>query len=207
MTATAVLLAALAAVLMPHVHVTEGFAAACEKPALTPQFLTPQQCDAIVRAAEVAGLRRSTVQGDEVSESRTSSTVFLTRTHPAAKAVFDKVEKLIAIPQAYFEDMQIVRYDEGQQYKEHFDSSNSTKDPFVRTDTVLCYLNDDFEGGGTHFPKVNTVVTPQTGLAVWWKNVDAQDEPLPCSLHAGLPVHSGVKYACNIWVRRTPWQP
>jgi hypothetical protein len=28
----------------------------------------------------------------------------------------------------------------------------------------------------------------------------------PYALHAGLPVKSGIKYICNIWIRETPYK-
>jgi prolyl 4-hydroxylase len=67
--------------------------------------------------------------------------------------------------------------------------------------SCLFYLNDDFDGGETDFPKVNYRVDPQIGKLVIWKNLNDDLSVNYNSLHAGLPVISGEKWICIVWVR------
>jgi len=57
------------------------------------------------------------------------------------------------------------------------------------------------EGGETDFPEVNTQVSPLKGRCVFWNNVDKDGQILKDSLHAGMKVTKGEKWACNIWIR------
>jgi len=70
-----------------------------------------------------------------------------------------------------------------------------------RAKSALVYLNDDFTGGETEFPKINIRVSPQKGKLVLWDNTFEDGNPDHDSLHAGLPVISGTKYIAVIWIR------
>ena len=59
---------------------------------------------------------------------------------------------------------QLVRYRRGGHYVAHTDSDQGA---FAsRYFTVLCYLNDDFAGGGTSFPSLSFRATPVSGRAL-----------------------------------------
>lgn len=66
--------------------------------------------------------------------------------------------------------------------------------------SVMFYLNDDFEEGGTLFVTPNIEVRPKTGRCVIWKNY-LGGKPNAQSMHAGLPVKEGIKYIGVKWVR------
>jgi hypothetical protein len=66
--------------------------------------------------------------------------------------------------------------------------------------TFLIYLNDDFIGGGTHFPTLKYTTRPKRGLAVLFQNTDSTGNVLPDSLHGGDPVKEGEKWICNKWI-------
>jgi len=73
--------------------------------------------------------------------------------------------------------------------------------------TVLAYLNDVEEGGGTNFPELGVTVEPKKGDVVVFHNtlteVPASEHPKihPKSLHAGTPVIRGEKWMVNLWFR------
>jgi len=69
--------------------------------------------------------------------------------------------------------------------------------------SALIYLNDDFEGGETYFPKINYTVKPEIGKMVIWENLNKDNSLNYDSLHAGLPVLSNEKWICIVWVRET----
>jgi predicted 2-oxoglutarate/Fe(II)-dependent dioxygenase YbiX len=56
-----------------------------------------------------------------------------------------------------------VRYVPGNYYTPHSDTGEHRHDRYF---TVVCYLNEDFAGGGTSFPKLNYTVRPHSGKAV-----------------------------------------
>jgi len=85
-------------------------------------------------------------------------------------------------------DTQLVRYSPGGYYHTHTDNSH---DLGARFFTVLCYLNDDFEGGGTRFPSLNYTVTPVCGKAVFFPSK---------YLHCAESVCGGEKYVLVSWV-------
>lgn len=84
--------------------------------------------------------------------------------------------------------VQVVRYARGGHYKPHRDSSLDIQDRYF---TVLCYLNDDFEGGTTWFPHLGHRTRPRSGKAVLF----------PARyLHCAEPVLSGEKFVMVSWV-------
>jgi|APGre2960657444_1045066.scaffolds.fasta_scaffold04021_2 prolyl 4-hydroxylase len=165
-------------------------------------FLTPDECRAVIRAARTQGMERSEVvgkNGNEISKVRTSSQVFLDLSHPAVVPIVAKVEKLLGSSSARFEQLQVARYGPGQKYEVHTDSDDETPREDLRRDTVLMYLNTCEKGGHTQFPKVKMTVAPEEGKAVHWRNVDSHGKLLPCADHGGMPVKRGFKYVCTIW--------
>merc|ERR1712196_695425 len=113
------------------------------------------------------------------------------------------------------EDFQVARYDgSGGEYHPHFDFGRwKFPDTWNETEgnriaTVLIYLTDQFEGGGTAFTKMNTCVAAMKGSAVFWYNL------LPSGIgdlrtkHGGCPSYqlskqesnvSHVKWVANMW--------
>jgi hypothetical protein len=83
---------------------------------------------------------------------------------------------------------QLVRYSSGGHYIPHSDVGRQTRNRYY---TVLCYLNDDFEGGNTLFPTLNRSVKPRCGKAVLFRSA---------YLHGGEPVTSGQKYVLVSWI-------
>ena len=71
--------------------------------------------------------------------------------------------------------------------------------------TVLGYLNDVRVGGGTNFSKLDITVNPKPGRVVIFHNTNENIlGPHPKSLHAGMPVLDGEKWAFNVWFRHLP---
>jgi prolyl 4-hydroxylase len=85
-----------------------------------------------------------------------------------------------------------VRYAPGHYYTPHSDTGLNRTDRYF---TVICYLNDDFEGGQTSFPQLNYSVTPRAGKAVIF----------PATyLHCAEPVVRGEKFILVSWLTGTP---
>jgi len=89
------------------------------------------------------------------------------------------------------EGIQILQYEKSQEYKFHHDVADyKEKQEFYRTISVIVYLTDDFEGGGTSFPHVT--YKPKPGYALIFPSNW-------CYPHAGEPVTEGIKRVAVTW--------
>lgn len=91
-----------------------------------------------------------------------------------------------------YEPFQIVRYPPGGFYLAHRDSGPHLDKRYF---SVVFYLNDDFEGGGTHFPDFDYTVEPETGKALIFPSD---------YLHHALTVQNGTKYITVTWLKAPP---
>jgi len=184
-------------------------------------FLTPDECDQVIQLGESLLLTRSTVQGpasNEISAERTSYTLNFRRHHNALITALEQRATLFCpYPADHVENLQLVRYHPGQQYKHHYDFfvPGAPGTPVAlqrggqRHVTLFVYLNDllpDDPGGHTDFPRLPLRLRPEKGLAVLWYNVDpvTRQEDFR-TFHAGLPPQRSVKYGLNLWIRERPF--
>ena len=178
-----------------------------------PNMLTDKQCIDIISLAKPF-IRESTIIGENgvnVPDKlyRTSHNTFIKRDNKVVQDIYDKLSKIIGIDSDHFEQLQVVRYEPGQQYKPHWDAcweehkcGEFMKMGGQRFATFLLYLNDDYEGGETGFPKRNIKIKPEKGKAALFFNLEKDNKnKLDDSYHAGLPPTSGIKWMCNVWVR------
>jgi prolyl 4-hydroxylase len=70
-----------------------------------------------------------------------------------------------------------------------------------RAVTLLVYLNDDYDGGATEFPRIGLRFRGKQGDALIFRNIDATGTPDYDSVHAGLPVERGEKWVLSQWMR------
>jgi predicted 2-oxoglutarate/Fe(II)-dependent dioxygenase YbiX len=84
-------------------------------------------------------------------------------------------------------DIQIIRYRPGGFFRTHRDNSSYL---VGRSVTVLCYLNESFEGGGIHFPELRLRYRPRMGTGLVF----------PASyLHTAETVLCGEKFVLTAW--------
>lgn len=190
-------------------------------PGIYPNFITAEQAAYIISHAE-PHLKDSVVmntaeQPNVVDKSiRTSKQTWISKSDPTVAAIIQKACDLVNNhPFEQTEEMQVVRYEPGEEYKFHHDSCCNDNDlcrQFVRKAghrmrTVLIYLTDDFEGGETEFPEQNLKLKPEKHSAVVFHTMNvAGDSCHPLGRHGGLPVTSGVKWIANVWLRSEPVQ-
>ena len=174
-------------------------------------FLTKEECDYVIQLAEGHFARSKVLtDGDTEHYSRTSYSASLRYPEDVmSNSIRAKSSKLIEMPEENFESFQVVAYAIGQEFQNHYDTFAEDlpigKEHLARGGqrkyTMLVYLNDAFEGGATHFPNLDRIVHPKQGRVLIFDNLDEQGKVVEASLHAGLPVFKGKKYAMNIWVR------
>lgn len=116
---------------------------------------------------------------------------------------------ITGLPVENQESPHFVKYEIGGKYSAHFDYFREGTDYYEkcvgrggqRVFSTILYLNEDFEGGETDFPKLNLRVKPVSGKIFCWRNLNIDGSLNQESLHAGLPVISGQKYIIVIWTR------
>ncbi len=176
--------------------------------------LDDDECDALVRYGEQR-LARSPVVADsdgkmQVHAHRTSRGAMLQRGETELVARFEaRLAALVRWPVENGEGVQLLRYEKGNEYRPHFDWF----DPALpgprkhlerggqRLATIVTYLSDVEQGGGTSFPEIGLQVQPKKGCAVFFANTDLYGAPDQKTLHAGEPVVSGVKFIATKWLR------
>jgi prolyl 4-hydroxylase len=100
------------------------------------------------------------------------------------------------------ETLQVLRYRPGQQYRAHLDAVPGLANQ--RSLTLLVYLNDDYQGGETHFTRLPLTHRGRKGDGLLFANTLPDGRPDPLSEHAGLPVQSGIKLIASHWIRQRP---
>lgn len=134
--------------------------------------------------------------------------------HPTQEdiAIMRVKERLAAqagLPYDHAEPFAMLRYQNGQEYREHFDfidpsSGEAGREIGTRGQrimTVFSYLTTVREGGETEFPRLGVSVKPEQGKAVLFSNVGANGAVEPNSLHASRPVVDGEKWLATLWFR------
>ena len=207
-------------------------------------FLSPELCNDVIDAAMTSsvGMKPSTMGvSQQVSNSRTSSTLWLHddnnndngKSNKALRVLAGKVSQMVGLDTSHMENLQVVKYEQGQKFDlhtDHLDSFNEL-DCKGRLATCLLYLNSssdhndyddghqgefrEFRGGCTYFPEYEAYITPKKGRAVFWFNTIERpgsvgythDMNLTVDLrsrHSGTPVYNGVKWVCNRWIHPIP---
>ena len=121
-----------------------------------------------------------------------------------------RISKFMEIPTIGFQPPQVLHYAVGQELKPHFDFLDRSISEQVRAElgnqiaTVLVYLNDDYDGGETHFCRADLRHKGAKGDVVAFANVDRNGRPDPMTLHAGLAPTRGEKWLLSQWIRDRP---
>jgi prolyl 4-hydroxylase len=102
------------------------------------------------------------------------------------------------------EPLQVLRYRPGGEYKPHFDAIPGFANQ--RVATFLVWLNDGYEGGGTHFPTPGLNLKGRPGDAILFHNTGPDGRRDPAAGHAGLPVTAGEKLIASRWIRERPFE-
>lgn len=176
-------------------------------------FFTKEECEYVINLSTPLMKDSKTIVDGKHQKAVTCTnhaTQISTEDDEILNRIYQKASKYLGgIPESHLEYIQCVGYYAGEEYRSHYDAYD-TRDPMMqklvdqggqRMCTFLVYLNDDFEGGHTYFPVLDLRIKPERGKAIFFYNIDANGAIDKESLHAGLCVTSGVKYACTLWVR------
>ena len=179
-------------------------------------FISAAEVDALIASA-ASKLQQALVSASHtgiVSKGRTRRNCWLGhRKMPEIGQLSDRVSRLVGLPLTHAESYQIVHYRETQTYKPHYDAWEADSERGQRCMakggqglvTCLLYLNTVTAGGGTCFPKLDMEVRAVKGRMVFFHNCFADTtQRHPSSLHGGLPIEEGEKWACNLRFREKP---
>jgi prolyl 4-hydroxylase len=121
----------------------------------------------------------------------------------------DRMASVTSIATNFFEITKLLHYTVDQQFALHSDFL-PTNTPELRQEierrgqravTLLVYLNEDYDGGATEFPRTGLCFRGKQGDALIFRNIDASGNPDYDSVHAGLPVERGEKWLLSQWMR------
>lgn len=98
------------------------------------------------------------------------------------------------------EALTILRYGPSQQYRPHYDAYDEGHAGPQRCKTALIWLNTEYEGGETHFPRLGLTVRGMPGDMLVFDNLTAAGVRDDRMEHAGLPVKQGEKWLASRWI-------
>jgi hypothetical protein len=181
-------------------------------------FISPPVCDWMIARAR-GRLTRALVY-DPVNQQDFASR---TRTNSVANFGLGDVELLdvllqarmsfaCRIPMNHMEAPAVLNYQPGEEATDHYDFVDPKTTNYAaeiarngqRIVTFLVYLNDDYQGGETHFPTLGITHKGRRGGALFFVNVLRDMQPDPRMLHAGHSPVSGEKWIVSQFIRNRP---
>jgi prolyl 4-hydroxylase len=175
-------------------------------------LLSDDECDALIAAARPRMSRSLTVAtqtgGEEINADRTSQGMFFQRGETELVSRIEaRIARLLNWPVQRGEGIQVLQYQPGTEYKPHYDyfdpaapgTASILQRGGQRVATVVMYLGEPEQGGGTTFPDAQFEVAPKRGNAVFFSYERAH--PSSRTLHGGAPVIAGQKWIATKWLR------
>lgn len=181
-------------------------------------FVSPPVCDWLIARAR-GRLTRALVY-DPVNQQDFASR---TRTNSVANFGLGDVELLdvllqarmsfaCRIPMNHMEAPAVLNYQPGEEATDHYDFVDPKTADYAaemarngqRILTFLVYLNDDYEGGETQFPRLGISHKGRRGGALFFVNVLRDMQPDLRMLHAGRSPAGGEKWIVSQFMRNRP---
>jgi prolyl 4-hydroxylase len=124
----------------------------------------------------------------------------------------EKMSAACGIPMIQMEATAILNYQPGEEISNHFDFVDPELPNYdqeiaengQRVITFLIYLNDDYTGGETAFPKLGIEHKGRAGEGLYFVNALPDGAPDLRTLHAGKPPLTGEKWIVSQFIRNRP---
>jgi prolyl 4-hydroxylase len=121
----------------------------------------------------------------------------------------ERMANATGVPMMQFEATAILHYKPGEQIMNHYDFVDTDLPNYQqeiaengqRIITFLIYLNDDYAGGATDFPKLGISHKGRAGEGFYFTNALADGGPDHRVLHAGTPPHNADKWIVSQFIR------
>jgi hypothetical protein len=164
----------------------EGLRGVGEGVWLTGRLLSPDECSALLVAAEAEGFRPAHLK----AAGRNNSEVFF-HLPDLADAIRSRLRESVRAAGVDFEVVAVspgfecYRYEEGDCVAAHRDAPVEVSPARLSDLSLVLYLNEGFQGGATSFPDQSLGFRPAAGEGVLFRH---------SLLHEGTPVRQGRKY-------------
>jgi prolyl 4-hydroxylase len=176
-------------------------------------FLTKEECLELIDMGTIQ-MQKATTLGAKIDGYRTADNSWLYESTPTTEKIINFIAKESGLPAENQENIHIVKYDIGGEYKAHHDYFHPNEQYYKdsmgtagnRPFSFLIYLNHNYTGGETEFPNKKIKVTPREGRMLIWRNMNEDGTLDPESFHAGLPVKTQTKYIAIVWVRENKFK-
>lgn len=181
-------------------------------------FLSDAEIEHVLAAAapKLEQALVSSAKSGVTSAGRSGSNCWIPHGHDAViEKLSLRIAEIVGNSLEYAESLQVIHYSENEQYTPHYDAWDKATERGQRCMakggqrmvTCLLYLNDVEEGGGTSFPNLDMEIRAKKGRMIVFHNCrEGSTVRHPDSLHGGMPVLRGKKWACNLWFRELPYQ-
>lgn len=143
---------------------------------------------------------------NNANDLRKSYVAIVANHNPFVESIYKNIKNKLHFNLTKLEKLQIQKYEENCFYKPHFDIDtnhtrlNNNNLDQQRRFSIIVYLNDNFEGGETYFPKLNITIKPKLCRALVFENcIRGSNFPNPLSLHEGKEITRGRKTILNTW--------
>lgn len=188
-----------------------------EEPAVRsfPEFTEDAVCTWLIERAR-GNLRRALVydaaQGQDIADHMRTNTAAgfdLTTADLVQVALQQRMAASVGLPIDNFEGPTVLHYEVGEQITNHYDFLNPGSPNYhdeisrrgERVITFLVYLNDDYEGGETEFPKLGLRHKGKRREGLLFVNALPSGPPDLRMVHAGTPTTSGEKWIVSQFIR------
>lgn len=165
----------------------------------------------LLEPAKVYDFRARQLRLDPMRSNRNAA-LSVIDTDLVVQLVRARAARAAAVPQDHLEPPEVLNYNPSEQYRLHVDFFHPSVPHFAeiireggqRIRTLLIYLNEDYTGGETEFPKLGIRFRGRRGEALLFENVDAAGDGDMRTAHAGTPVTAGHKWLFSQWMRNQP---
>lgn len=184
------------------------------------RFMAESECAWVIQRGRRDLARAKVYRGSSAPatvDTRTNSEAAFTifNADLALSLIRERMSAAAHAPFVCFEIAKLLHYAPGQQFALHGDFIQPSTPELMReiemrgqrAATLLVYLNDDYEGGETDFPRLRLRFKGRRGDALLFSNTDPSGAPDYDAVHAGLPPTSGEKWLLSQWIRTRPVAP
>lgn len=148
---------------------------------------------------------------DIVSETRTNTSAGfnLVETDLVHLMVQARISHASGLPLVNMEGATVLHYDVGEEIENHYDFVDPSIPEYdseiaqrgERVMTFLVYLNDDYAGGETDFPRLGVAHKGRRGEGLFFRNALPDGKPDLRSWHAGRPPLTSEKWILSQFIR------
>ena len=176
------------------------------------KLLDKKSCIEIIKEFSPGNTPSYVTDGNKISKSklRSSSSSLIKKEEEKIYQLRKKTCSLLNWNLEDSERFQFITYKKGEKYAPHFDAFDlnqmkkiSNRKTTQRIYTNIIYLNENFEGGDTYFPKLGISIQAEAGMMLSFENcIDKTNFINPFSIHESLPITKGRKNILITWLLR-----